>query len=116
MKSGLSWQFTFSGREPGSLRFVGLLGFPGKLFGELEGVHGVFVGLLAEFVSGQVISLAVSDGSGGVGVGRKVMEFCNSIVRALGHGVLLGLQILNHGRDLPCAKATKIPRFTRDDN
>ena len=27
-------------------------GSPGELFGELEGVHGVFVRLLAEFVSG----------------------------------------------------------------
>ncbi len=34
-----------------------------------------------------MISLAVSRGGRGVGVGRKVMEFCGSIVRALWHGV-----------------------------
>jgi hypothetical protein len=27
----------------------------------------------------------VSGGSGGVGVGRKIMKFCDSIVRALWH-------------------------------
>lgn len=71
--------------------------------------------LLAEFVSGQMISFAVGYGSGGVGVGRKIVEFCDSIVRALGHGVLLGLQTLNHGRGSPCARETKISRFARDD-
>jgi hypothetical protein len=55
---------------------AGLSGIPGKLFGELQGVHGVCVSLSAEFVSGQMISLAVSNGRGGVGVGRKIMEFC----------------------------------------
>ncbi len=35
-----------------TLGFAGLSGFPDKLFGELEGVHGVFVRLFAEFVSG----------------------------------------------------------------
>jgi hypothetical protein len=67
------------------LGFAGPSGLPGKLFGEFQGVDGVFVGLFAEFVSSQMISLAVSNGSGGVGVGRKVMEFCESIVGALGH-------------------------------
>jgi hypothetical protein len=71
------------------LGFAGLSAIPGKLFGELQGVHGVCVSLPAEFVSGQMISLAVSNGRGGVGVGRKVVEFCESIVRALGHGLLL---------------------------
>jgi hypothetical protein len=33
-----------------------------------------------------MISLAVSRGGHGMGVGRKVMEFCGSIVRALWHG------------------------------
>jgi hypothetical protein len=49
----------------------------------------VFVRLFAEFVSGEMISLAVGDGRGRVGVGRKAVEFCGSIVRALWHGVLL---------------------------
>ena len=34
-----------------------------------------------------MISLAVSCGGRGVGMGRKVMEFCCSIVRALWHDV-----------------------------
>jgi hypothetical protein len=34
-----------------------------------------------------MVSLAVSRGGGGVGVGRQVMELCGSIVRALWHGV-----------------------------
>jgi hypothetical protein len=34
-----------------------------------------------------MISLAVSSGGRGVGMGRKVMEFCGSIVRALWHDV-----------------------------
>jgi hypothetical protein len=53
-------------------------------------VHGVLVRLFGEFVRGQVISLTVRDSSGGVGVGRQVMKFCDSIVRTLWHGVLLG--------------------------
>jgi hypothetical protein len=32
----------------------------------------------------------VCDGGCVVGVGRKVVEFCESIVRALWHGILLG--------------------------
>jgi hypothetical protein len=39
------------------LGFAGLLAFPGQLFGELEGVHGVFVRLLTELMSGQMIPL-----------------------------------------------------------
>jgi hypothetical protein len=34
-----------------------------------------------------MISFAVSCGGRGLGVGRKVMEFCGSIVRALWHDV-----------------------------
>jgi hypothetical protein len=39
-------------------------------------------------MSSQVISFAMSDRGGSVGVGGEVVEFCESIVRALGHGVL----------------------------
>ena len=46
-------------------------------------VPGVLKGLFGEFVSGEVVSLAVSSGGGAVGVRRKVMKFCNSIMRAL---------------------------------
>ncbi|MHB8216118.1 MAG: hypothetical protein ACYDDS_08575 [Candidatus Sulfotelmatobacter sp.] len=56
--------------------------------GEFMSVHGMLVRLLAELMSGQMISFAVSGSSGGVGMGGKVVEFGNSIVRALRHGVL----------------------------
>jgi hypothetical protein len=36
-----------------------------------------------------MISFAMGGGSGGMGVGCKVVKFRESIVRALGHGVLL---------------------------
>jgi hypothetical protein len=58
-----------------------------QLFDKFVNVHGVLVRLFAEFVSRQMIPLAVSRGGRGVGVGREVMEFCSSIVRALWHGV-----------------------------
>jgi hypothetical protein len=46
-------------------------------------VRGVLVGLSGQFMSGEMISFAVSGGGGHVGVGRKVVKFCGSIVRAL---------------------------------
>lgn len=49
----------------------------------------VLVRLLREFVSGQVISFAMGGGCGGMSVGSKVMQFSSSIVRTLGHRVLL---------------------------
>jgi hypothetical protein len=45
--------------------------------------------LFGKFVSAQMIAFAVGDGSCSVRVGRKVVELCESIVRALGHGALL---------------------------
>jgi hypothetical protein len=48
------------------------------------GVLGVLVGPSGQFMSGKMISLTVSGGGGGnVGVGRKVVKFCGSIVSAL---------------------------------
>ena len=41
-----------------------------------------------EFVRGHVISFAVRDSSRGMGMGSKVVELCDSIVRTLWHGVL----------------------------
>ena len=48
--------------------------------------------LYCQFMSREVISLPMSHGCGGVGVRGKVMEFCDPIVRALWHSVLLGKQ------------------------
>ncbi len=45
--------------------------------------------LFGEFVRGHVICFTVRDSGRGMGVGSKVVEFCDSIVRTLWHGVLL---------------------------
>ncbi len=45
--------------------------------------------LSGEFVSGKVIAFAVGYCGGLMGVGRKVVEFCDSIVRARRHSALL---------------------------
>jgi len=47
------------------------------------------VRLSSEFVAGQMISLAMGNSSGGVGVRRKVVKFRDSFMRALGHRFLL---------------------------
>jgi hypothetical protein len=65
-----------------------------QLPGVLVSIPGVFVRLFGEFVSGQMISFAMGRGSGGVGVGRKVMQFCGLIVSTLWHGVLLVTQMV----------------------
>ena len=57
-----------------------------------------FVSLLTEFVRGEMVCLAVGGSGGGVSVGCQVVEFRGSIVRALGHGVLLLLFDAGH----PC--------------
>jgi hypothetical protein len=56
------------------------------------GVPGMLKRLLGKFVTGKMISLAVSGGRRTVGVRRKVMKFRNSIVPALGHIVLLRIR------------------------
>ncbi len=61
--------------------FSGLCDLRGKLFGELESVPGMLERLFAEFMGGQMVPLAVGDGGVGVGMGRKVMELCDSVVR-----------------------------------
>jgi len=45
------------------------------------------VSLFGEFVSRHVVSLAVGNRRSGVGVGSKVMQFCDSIMCALWHEV-----------------------------
>jgi hypothetical protein len=53
------------------------------------GIPGVLKRLFGQFVSGEMVSFSVSGCGGTVGVGRKVMKFRDSIVRALWHVVLL---------------------------
>jgi hypothetical protein len=43
----------------------------------------MFVRLFTQFVSSQVICFAVGDSRCGVRVGRKVVEFCSSLVCSL---------------------------------
>jgi hypothetical protein len=57
--------------------------FSGELFGIFLRVRGVLMRLSGQFMSGEMISFAVSGGGGNVGVGRKVVKFCGSIVSAL---------------------------------
>ena len=51
--------------------------------------HGVLMRLFRKFVSGEMISFAVRGGGDAVGVSRKIMEFCDSIVHTLWHLLLL---------------------------
>jgi hypothetical protein len=41
------------------------------------------VRLSGQFVSGEMISFAMSGGGGSMSVGRKIVKFCGSIVSAL---------------------------------
>jgi len=45
----------------------------------------MFVGLLGKLVSAEVVAFAVSDGGGAVGVGCKVVKFCDSKMWARWH-------------------------------
>ena len=65
------------------LHFAEFFCFSGELFGIFLRVRGVLVGLSGQFMSGEMISFAVSADGGNVGVGRKVVKFCGSIVSAL---------------------------------
>ena len=56
--------------------------FLAQLLGELVNIHGMLVRLFAELVSSQVICFAAGDRSR-VRVGRKVVEFCSSLVWSL---------------------------------
>jgi hypothetical protein len=49
----------------------------------------VFQRLLAELMCGQVIGLQVCGGCGAMRVFCQVVKFCNTVVRTLGHSVLL---------------------------
>jgi hypothetical protein len=58
----------------------GLRSLLSELLGELMCIHGVLERLFAEVVSAEMISFTMSDCSGGVGMGRKIMELYDSIV------------------------------------
>ena len=66
-----------------------LLRLLSKFLGIPMGVLRVFERLFTEFVSGQVICLAVGSSGSRVRVGCQVVQFSCSVVRALGHSVLL---------------------------
>ncbi len=63
------------------LFFTGL--FRSEFLSESVSVHGMLVGLLAEFVSRQVIFFAMGDRRDCMHVGRKIMEFRSSLVVSL---------------------------------
>lgn len=78
----------FSGlRRVGFL--AGLLRFFDQLFGLFISIHRVFKSSLAQFMSGQMICLAVGFSRGVVDVACQVVKFRGSTVCTLGHGVLL---------------------------
>ena len=60
--------------------FLGLSRFGGEFFTEFVSVGRVFMGLFGKLVSAKVVALVVSDGGGAVGVGCKVVKFCDAIV------------------------------------
>jgi hypothetical protein len=68
--------------------------FSGEVFGIFLRVRGVLMRLSGQFMSGKMISFAVSGGGGNVGVGRKVVKFRGSIVSALWQCVPLSMVCL----------------------
>ncbi|MGA3197714.1 MAG: hypothetical protein ABSD39_22180 [Terriglobales bacterium] len=69
-------------------------------------VHRVLVRLSAKFVRAQMVALTVRDSGCGVSVRGEVVEFCNSIMRTLWHGVLPWL----HGQRIHCMRAMQFTR------
>jgi alpha-galactosidase len=72
--------------------FIGLLSLTrlqGEFFAKLAGVGGMLVRLYGQLVSSEMISFTVGGCRCKVGMGRKVMQLGDSIVRALWHGLLL---------------------------
>jgi hypothetical protein len=88
--------FSPSQPQPAALRRfpTRLCALLNQFFGMLVGVCGVLVGLPAELVPGQMVSLAVGDSGGGVGVGGQGMKFCGSVMGALRHGISPGQSVL----------------------
>jgi hypothetical protein len=73
---------------------AGPYGLFDDLFGIFLGIRGVLVRLSGQFVSGEMISFAMSGGGRSMSVGRKIVKFCGSIVSALWHRVLLPMGCL----------------------
>src|SRR5271166_4998203 len=67
-------------------QLLGLSVLLGHFLGEFVRVHGVLKRLFAQFVTAQMVSLAMGNRGRGVGVCRKIVELCDSIVRTLWHG------------------------------
>jgi hypothetical protein len=57
--------------------------FLAQLLAELVSIHGMLVRLFAELVSSEVIFFAVGNSRRRMRVGRKVVEFCSSLVWSL---------------------------------
>ena len=53
-----------------------------EFLAQLVGVQRVLVRLFRQFMSSEMIPLIMGDGSGGMSVGGKVMQFYKSKVRA----------------------------------
>jgi hypothetical protein len=84
----LAWLFWDNSRR----FFIGLLSLTrlqGEFFAKLAGVAGMLVRLHGQLVSSEMISFTVRGCRRTVGMGGKVMELGDSIVRALWHGLLL---------------------------
>jgi hypothetical protein len=64
-----------------SFRALKLCCFLAQLLGEPVNLHGILVRLFAELVSNQLILFTMGDSRSRVR--RKVVEFCNSLVRSL---------------------------------
>lgn len=91
----------------------GLLRFLDQFFGLLIGVLRVFESLLAQFMSGQMICLAVGFSRGVVGVACQVVKLRGSTVCTLGHGILLSCSMqINRERPPERFPGVYISRFS----
>jgi hypothetical protein len=88
-------------RDNPALGFTWLPSLRGELLGEFVRVSGVLERLFAEFVSAQMVSFTMGDRSGGVRVGRNVVELYDSIVRTLRHTVSPANSMLPSGTIRP---------------
>lgn len=73
-----------------------------QFFYKLADIRGVLMRLPGKLASAEMISLAVGDRCGGMRVRCKVVEFGDSIMRALWHDVLLADRFLTESRPASC--------------